>query len=158
MQLDDSKHKVYIYNLDDELSSESEPEDGKLAFLPDIEKHLRSNRIPPSILSNKDGELAGMQLVLYSEPTSLSVPKEQDSVRKAILEARARLREKQRDEIGASTNAKASASAFASAPSNDLIRLNDSTLPSTNGSSPLQPASLHPWTQPIQDDDAMDLD
>ena len=34
MQIDasDDKHKVYIYNLDDELSSESETEDGKLVL------------------------------------------------------------------------------------------------------------------------------
>lgn len=104
MQLDDTKHKVYIYNLDDELSSEAESDtdsqQGRLVFLPDIEKHLRANRlpltIPKPILPNKDGELAGMQLVLYSDgPSSISVPEEQDSVRKAIIEARARLREKQ---------------------------------------------------------------
>lgn len=103
MQLDDTKHKVYIYNLDDELSeTEFDPDDpqreGKLIFLPDIEKHLRANRlpVPKPILPNKDGELAGMQLVLYSDgPSSISVPEEQDSVRKAIIEARARLREKQ---------------------------------------------------------------
>ncbi|KAF3762200.1 hypothetical protein M406DRAFT_242662, partial [Cryphonectria parasitica EP155] len=100
MQLDDTKHKVYIYNLDDEISSdnESEPEQGRLVFLPDIEKHLRANRIPVPrpILPNKDGELAGMQLVLYSDgPSSITVPEDQDSVRKAVLEARARVRQKQ---------------------------------------------------------------
>jgi len=95
MQLDDTKHKVYIYNLDDELS-DSESDDGKLVFLPDIEKHLRTTRIPPSILANSDGELAGNnQLVLYNIPSSLTVPKEQDSVRKAIIETRARARIKQ---------------------------------------------------------------
>jgi hypothetical protein len=105
MQLDNSKHKVYIYNLDDELSSESEAEDGKLVFLPDIDRHLRSQRkhpgadnIPSYIRPNEDGELAGMQMVLYSDPASLTVPKEQDSVRKVILEARARVREKQKEE------------------------------------------------------------
>ncbi|KAG6048382.1 hypothetical protein E4U39_007456 [Claviceps sp. Clav50 group G5] len=97
MQLDDSKHKVYIYSLDDEITSESsEDEDGKLIFLPDIEKHLREKRIPPHILADSDGQLGGMQLVLYSDPKSLSVPEEQDGVRKAILEARQRTREKQR--------------------------------------------------------------
>lgn len=109
MQLDDSKHKVYIYNLDDELSTcssdndDPEPEQGRLAFLPDIEKHLRANRIPlfKPILPNKDGELAGMQLVLYSDgPTSITVPEEQDSVRKAVLEARARVRQKQAEARG----------------------------------------------------------
>ncbi|KAJ4271542.1 hypothetical protein NW762_000246 [Fusarium torreyae] len=97
MQLDDSKHKVYIYNIDDELSSDSETDDpGKLVFLPDIEKHMRLNRIPPSVLANSDGELAGMQVVLYSDPKSLTVPEDKDSVRKAIIESRHRTREQQR--------------------------------------------------------------
>lgn len=96
MRLDDSSHKVYIYNIDDELSSDSETENsGKLVFLSDIEKHLDLNRIPPSILANNDGELAGMQVVLYSDPKSLSVPEEKDSVRKAIIESRHRTREQQ---------------------------------------------------------------
>jgi hypothetical protein len=95
MRLDDSKHKVYIYDLDAELS-ESESDDGKLVFLPDIEKHLRESRIPPSVLANSEGELAGnKQLVLYNIPSSLTVPEEQDIVRKAVIEARARIREKQ---------------------------------------------------------------
>ncbi|KAM6485556.1 hypothetical protein HDV62DRAFT_378852 [Trichoderma sp. SZMC 28011] len=96
MQVDDSKHKVYIYDLDAELSSDSENDDGKLVFLLDIEKHLRENRIPRHILANDEGELAGMQLVLYSDPKSLSVPEEKDSVRRAIIEARHRAREEQK--------------------------------------------------------------
>ncbi|KAK3986893.1 hypothetical protein QBC44DRAFT_332410 [Cladorrhinum sp. PSN332] len=99
MQLDDTKYKVYIHNLDDELSSSSdgESDDGKLIFLSDIEKHLRSNRIPPGVLKPKpDADLADKQLVLYRVPSSLTVPEEQDSVRKAIIEARARMREQQR--------------------------------------------------------------
>ncbi|KAK9777428.1 hypothetical protein SCAR479_05821 [Seiridium cardinale] len=100
MQLDESKHKVYIYDLDAELSDgESSSDEGKLLFLPDIAKHLhQQSRIPPRVLANGDGELAGMQLVLYSEPKSLTVPEEQDSVRKAIVEARARIRRKQNGE------------------------------------------------------------
>ncbi|KIM97908.1 hypothetical protein OIDMADRAFT_129240 [Oidiodendron maius Zn] len=95
MRLDDSKHKVYIYDLDAELS-ESESDDGKLVFLPDIEKHLRESRIPPPVLANCEGELAGnKQLVLYNIPSSLTVPEERDNVRKAIMEARARVRERQ---------------------------------------------------------------
>jgi hypothetical protein len=99
MRLDDTPNKVYIYNLDDELS-DSDAEEGKIIFLPDIEKRLLDTRIPPSVLANKDGELAGRnirnELVLYNVPTSLTVPAERDSVRKAIIEARARVREKQR--------------------------------------------------------------
>ncbi|OAQ66869.1 hypothetical protein VFPPC_08376 [Pochonia chlamydosporia 170] len=95
MELDDSKHKVYIYNLDDELSSESEDEEGKLVFLPDIEKHLRENRIPQQVLANSEGELAGMQLVLYKDPKSVIMPEDKDTRREAILNARQRTKEEQ---------------------------------------------------------------
>jgi hypothetical protein len=51
-------------------------------------------------LANSEGELAGRNLhtdlVLYNVPSSLSVPEDRDSVRKAIIETRARAREKQR--------------------------------------------------------------
>ncbi|KAK3354290.1 hypothetical protein B0H65DRAFT_7501 [Neurospora tetraspora] len=101
MQCDNTKHKVYIYNIEDELASDSEaePDGGKLVFLPDIEKHLRQNRIPTQALLNTqssfvDPDILNKQLVLYSVPASITVPEEQDSVRKAILEARARVREK----------------------------------------------------------------
>lgn len=111
MQVDDSRHKVYIYNLDDELaSSESDDDDGRLVFLPDVQKHLRDNRIPPHVLANNEGELAGMQLVLYSDPKSLSVPEDKDGVRRAILEARERTRERQRlEREGAYTSSTQSA-------------------------------------------------
>lgn len=98
MALDDTKYKVYIRNLDDELtSSEDEsPEaatDNLIINLPDIQKHLRDNRIPPSVLRSGPPPAAlDKQLVLYRVPSSLTIPEEQDSVRKAILEARARLR------------------------------------------------------------------
>ncbi|KAI1030924.1 hypothetical protein LB504_000587 [Fusarium proliferatum] len=134
MQLDDSKHKVYIYNIDDELSSDSESDDpGKLVFLPDIEKHLRVNRIPPSVLANSEGELAGMQVVLYSDPKSLTVPEDKDSVRKAIIESRNRTRELQRLER------------------EGLIKTEASTI---------QDATLHTGIATSTDDDpdAMDLD
>ncbi|KAL6904664.1 hypothetical protein GGI43DRAFT_286015 [Trichoderma evansii] len=96
MQLDDSKHKVYIYDLDAELSSDSDNDEGKLIFLPDIQKHLNENRIPRQILANDEGELAGMQVVLYSDPKSISVPESQDGVRRAIIEARQRARDRQK--------------------------------------------------------------
>ncbi|KAI1170685.1 hypothetical protein F4777DRAFT_102303 [Nemania sp. FL0916] len=112
MQLDNTKHKVYIYDLDAELSSADEnseseslpgsPTSGRdrLIFSPEIKRHLYRSRIPSAVLANPDGQLAGhsindMQMVLYSEPSSLTVPREQDPVRKAILEARARARQQQ---------------------------------------------------------------
>ena len=104
MQLDDTKHKVYIYDLDAELSDSETSDDGRLVFLPDIQKHLRQSRIPPMILANSDGELAGnKQMVLYNVPTSLTIPEEQDNVRKAIIETRARARAKIERERGATS-------------------------------------------------------
>ena len=96
MQLDDTKDKVYIHNLDEELS-DIESEEERLVFLPDIEKKL--GKIPKSVLTSETHPAAGNQMVLYSVPTSLSVPKEQDKVRKAIIESRARAREKQAQDV-----------------------------------------------------------
>jgi hypothetical protein len=90
MQLDDTKHRVYIHNLDDELS-DIESDEEKLVFLPDIEKKF--NTIPRHILVG-DKKDTHQELVLYNLPPSLSVPVEQDNVRKAILEARERAKEK----------------------------------------------------------------
>ena len=95
MQMDDTKDKVYIYNLDDELRAVDEDEE-KLVFLPDIERKL--NKIPESLLRGHGQPLANSEVVLYQVPSSLSVPEEQDNVRKAIIESRARAREKQLDE------------------------------------------------------------
>jgi hypothetical protein len=138
MQVDDSKYKVYIYNLEDELSSESEPEDGKLVFLPDIEKHLRSNRIPHQALLSSNPDSVGRELVLYSVPSSLTVPEEQDSVRRAIVETRARLRGKQQAEGDAVADHKDLASSSAGDNSQ-----------STSAESPSQPDS--------EDPDSMDI-
>ena len=96
MRVDDSKHKVYIYNIDDELSSDSETEEGKLVFLPNIEKHLKLSCIPRSLLLRDDTEAEGKELVVYSDPKSLSIPENKDSVRKAIIESRRRMREERK--------------------------------------------------------------
>lgn len=90
MQLDDTKHRVYIHNLDDELA-DIESDEEKLVFLPDIEKKL--NAIPRHILVGEKND-SHQELVLYNLPPSLSVPIEQDNVRKAILEARERAKDK----------------------------------------------------------------
>ncbi len=90
MHLDDRPDRVYIHDLDAELASDSESETERLIFLPDIEK--RFSRIPQHVLSG--GGDGSQELVLYSVPKSLSVDEEQDSVRKAIIEARARARDK----------------------------------------------------------------
>ncbi|KAK8122071.1 hypothetical protein PG984_010741 [Apiospora sp. TS-2023a] len=154
MELDNSKHKVYIYDLDAELSDSGESDDGKLAFLPDIRKHLRQqSRIPPSILANKDGELAGMQLVLYSEPSSLTVPEEQDSVRKAIIETRARLRQQQKGTMDVEASGSASSSSSPRVP-NGLNNLANDPPSHANGVLDTTPTGESAEYDP----DAMDMD
>jgi hypothetical protein len=99
MQLDDTKHRVYIHNLADELDAietaeQEEQQRKKLVFLPDIDKQF--NQIPRHILTGKDKEEASntQELILYDLPPSLSVAPEQDNVRKAILEARQRAKDR----------------------------------------------------------------
>ena len=94
MQLDDTKDKVYIYDLDEELKTLDEDEE-KMVFLPDIERKI--NRIPKSILRS-EYQPSNQEMVLYHVPSSLSVSEEQDSVRKAIIESRARARQERAGE------------------------------------------------------------
>ncbi|KAL1841257.1 hypothetical protein VTJ49DRAFT_7259 [Mycothermus thermophilus] len=178
MQLDDSKYKVYIYNLDDELSSSDNESDtsssadnsnntnGKLVFLPDIEKHLRANRIPTRVLQDPRpdprAELAGKELVLYSVPTSLSVPAEQDSVRKAIIEARARARERQKAELEMAAAARKgmmpTPATPAPAPSASASSLGTSHGVMAMDAEPLMPPPPMPTPVVEDDPDAMELD
>lgn len=85
MMLDDTEHTTYVHNLDQELV---DPEPAKdHIFLHPIAERLLT--VPETVLSNP---AHGKELVLYTEPTSLTVPREQDSVRRAIIESRARAR------------------------------------------------------------------
>ncbi|KAL2270066.1 hypothetical protein VTJ83DRAFT_2250 [Remersonia thermophila] len=188
MQLDDSKYKVYIYNLDDELSScssdnesdasPSSPDssgdaNGKLVFLHDIDKHLLANRIPTRVLQDPRpdprAELAGKELVLYSVPTSLSVPAEHDSVRKAIIEARARARERQKAELAVAAAAREGMTPSPTRPPTATTTSSTSASASSSGMSqgamamdaePLIPPPPVPASFPgmEEDPDAMELD
>lgn len=97
MLVDDTRDRVYIHNLDAEVAEieAAEPAE-RLIFLPDIEKHF--SKIPEQVLMNRrsslDSSHEGQELVLYSVPKSLTLGEEQDSVRKAIAEARGRARQK----------------------------------------------------------------
>ncbi|KAL7266354.1 hypothetical protein RUND412_011102 [Rhizina undulata] len=95
---------LYIPSLDDELSSEDETDaptsSGKLIFIPDIERKL--TRLPYSLLkSTSYGEsgTSSRDLILYTVPASLSVGSEEDSVRRAIIEARERIRRKAEEAV-----------------------------------------------------------
>jgi hypothetical protein len=93
MEVEDTPNRVYINDLAAELSDVESDEENPI-FLSDIEKHLL--KIPKFILTGPEPKpRADNQLILYNVPSSLTVPEEQDNVRKAIVEARARMREKQ---------------------------------------------------------------
>lgn len=95
MEVEDTKDKVYIYDLDKELA-ESESDDERPIFIPDIERHLLA-RIPRHILIGDDAREAAkhMQMILYSAPKSLTVAPDKDNVRRAIIESRKRAQERQ---------------------------------------------------------------
>jgi hypothetical protein len=93
MQIEETPHRVYIHDLAAELSDIESDEENPI-FLSDIEKHLA--KIPKYVLQGPEPKATkDNQLVLYNVPSSLSVPENKDNVRKAIVEARARLRAQQ---------------------------------------------------------------
>lgn len=77
MLLDDTKDKVYIYDLDKEVAEieAAEAEGKQVVFMRDIDRRLYHPRIPAAVLANREGELAGLNpsqaLVLCDEPKSL---------------------------------------------------------------------------------------
>lgn len=103
MQVEDTKDKVYIYDLDKELA-EVESDEDRPVFIPDIEKHVM--KLPKSVLLGDDVKAAAnKQMILYRVPTSLSVPEDKDSVRKAIIESRRRAQENQQLKVPETPNA-----------------------------------------------------
>lgn len=98
MHLENTRERIYIHSLDEELS-DTESDEERLIFLPDIEKRL--GKIPKSILSERNPSQTSTEVVLYNVPESISIPREQDNVRKAIIESRERARAKQLEKLEA---------------------------------------------------------
>ncbi|OJJ71505.1 hypothetical protein ASPBRDRAFT_42841 [Aspergillus brasiliensis CBS 101740] len=92
MLLDDTKHTIYIHDLDWELE-DIEPKDNCLEIIPGVAD--RMSTIPRFLVANTTSPCN--ELVLYTEPTSLSIPKEDDNVRKALIATRERARKSQHD-------------------------------------------------------------
>ena len=102
MQVEDTKDKVYIFDLDKELAEVESGEDTPV-FIPDIEKHIM--KMPKSVLIGDDIKAAAnKQMILYRPPPSFTVPTDKGSVRKAIIESRRRAQEKQTFQIPDSPN------------------------------------------------------
>lgn len=100
MPLDDTADRVWVKDLNAEIAeieaAEAMEKNGLLlsaagrehAKIPD---HLL-RRNPPEL---PDSSAANMQVILYRDPISISVPEEEDAVRKTIIEARQRVRNRQ---------------------------------------------------------------
>jgi hypothetical protein len=95
MPVDETPSKVYIHDLAAEIA-QIEADEPKDMFLLDIDRKVAA--LPAKLLHNSSPD-PNTQLVLYREPSSISIPEEEDAVRKAIIEARKRLRERQQIEL-----------------------------------------------------------
>ncbi|KAE8348241.1 hypothetical protein BDV28DRAFT_102283 [Aspergillus coremiiformis] len=91
MMLDDTKHTIYIHDLEREIAEAELPCD-HVTFLPVVGESLGA--IPRFIVAEPGP--ACNELVLYREPTFLTVPKETDTLSKALSETRERARRSQR--------------------------------------------------------------
>ncbi|EXJ74123.1 uncharacterized protein A1O5_02417 [Cladophialophora psammophila CBS 110553] len=109
MTVDDTPHRIIIHDLESEIAQIEAEEAAHNAtiFLPDIDKRVSS--MPQKLLRSQNPDRlpqsAGLPpenlntaLVLYRDPSSISVPEEEDVVRKTIIEARRRAREKTAEE------------------------------------------------------------
>ena len=92
MPVDETKDRIVIHDLEAEIA-EIEAAEPRTMFLPDIDKKVSA--IPQRLLQDQSGNTNNTQIVLYEIPSSISVPKEKDAVRKAIIASRARAREGQ---------------------------------------------------------------
>ncbi|KIX98795.1 uncharacterized protein Z520_05256 [Fonsecaea multimorphosa CBS 102226] len=109
MTVDDTPHRIIIHDLESEIAQIEAEEAAHNAtiFLSDIDKQV--SRVPQKLLETRNHDRlpqpAGLPpenlntaLVLYRDPSSISVPEEDDVVRKTIIEARRRAREKTAEE------------------------------------------------------------
>ncbi|OOF96221.1 hypothetical protein ASPCADRAFT_514589 [Aspergillus carbonarius ITEM 5010] len=92
MLLDDTKHTIYIHDLDRELE-DAELKADSFTILTRYADQMTA--IPRLLVTNNKAPCN--ELILYTEPTSLSIPKEDDNVRKALIATRERARRVQQD-------------------------------------------------------------
>ncbi|KAL3470478.1 hypothetical protein BJX99DRAFT_251207 [Aspergillus californicus] len=87
MMLDDTKHTVYIHDLEQELAESEAFSGNHLTILPGLEDKLRVSNL---LISSPKHQCT--EMVLYKEPESLSIPKHKDQVRRALIGTRERAR------------------------------------------------------------------
>ena len=91
MLLDDTDTTTYVHDLGREVS-DIENDEFWLSLSPVGDNLVR---IPKAVLA--DPRPPRNELVLYHEPASLTVPKQQDNVQRAIVEYKERVRAKRRE-------------------------------------------------------------
>ncbi|PYH46704.1 uncharacterized protein BP01DRAFT_415135 [Aspergillus saccharolyticus JOP 1030-1] len=87
MMLDDTKHTIYIHDMDTELA-DIENMDNQVTILSGVVDALSA--VSRMLVTNDKAQCK--ELVLYREPTSLTTPAESENVRKALIATRERAR------------------------------------------------------------------
>ncbi|KAK5084335.1 hypothetical protein LTR05_005411 [Lithohypha guttulata] len=103
MPVDETSDRVWVHDLDAEVAEIEAEEarqkyDNGICFAGQTEDYIKlpDHLLRPSTTANDP--VANMQMILYRDPISISVPEEDDAVRKTILDARRRVREKLAEE------------------------------------------------------------
>lgn len=100
MRVDDTADRIWVHDLDAEIA-EIEAEEAKereAERLKLSEAGIQYAKIPDHLWkqnNHANDPASNMQMILYRDPVSISVPEEDDAVRKTIVEARKRIRENQ---------------------------------------------------------------
>jgi len=100
MRVDDTADRIWVHDLDAEIA-EIEAEEAKEREAERIklsEAGIQYAKIPDHLWkqnNHANDPASNMQMILYQDPISISVPAEDDAVRKTIVEARKRIRENQ---------------------------------------------------------------
>lgn len=101
MPLDDTADRIWVHDLDAEIAAIEAEEAKQNGGIQLSEAGKEYSKIPEHLLKqggSAPDRAANMQMILYRDPISISVPEEDDAVRKTIIEARRRMREKQAEE------------------------------------------------------------
>lgn len=102
MSVDDTSDRIWVHDLDAEIAEiEAEEARKKSEALLSNTAGQDIGKIPQHLLKSNTAHgdaRSNMQMILYRDPISISVPEEHDAVRKTIIEARRRVRQKQAEE------------------------------------------------------------
>lgn len=96
MTVDETADRVFVRDLDSEIA-EIEAEEARVSQGIELSQAAEEySKIPDHVLNrNKVRHEPEMQLILYRDPISITVSEENDAVRRAVIAARQRMRDKQ---------------------------------------------------------------